>query len=64
MNASILDDDILEDDGQDLLVNYPFEVQKAIDQVNLTSNLIKIFFLLKLNFLIKTVILIVIIIEL
>lgn len=33
MEKSLDDDDNLEEDGQDLFINFPLEVQNAIEQV-------------------------------
>lgn len=33
MEASLLEEDALDDDGQEFLINFPPEVQKAIEQV-------------------------------
>lgn len=33
MEYPVDEDDVLDDDGHDLLINFPPEVQKAIEQV-------------------------------
>lgn len=49
METSLFEEDTLNDDGQDMLINFPPEVQKAIEQVFLTSKL-KLAFHLKPTF--------------
>lgn len=40
METSLLEDDNLEDDGQEFLINFPPEVQKAIEQVSFLTSLL------------------------